>query len=96
MRDPRNARLAHVIVHHSTQLKAGEAIMIEAFDLADGLVLDLIDEVRRVQGIPVVVLRSNAVSRRALPALLPRSCRSTVSASSFASPGPTCTKAAAY
>ena len=63
MRDPRNARLAHVIVHHSTELKAGEAIMIEAFDLSDGLVLDLIDEVRRVQGIPVVVLRSNAVNR---------------------------------
>lgn len=63
MRDPRNARLAHVIVHHSTGLEPGEAIMIEAFDLSDGLVLDLIDEVRRVQGIPVVVLRSNAVNR---------------------------------
>jgi aminopeptidase len=63
MRDPRNARLAHVIVHHSTQLKAGEAVMIEAFDLADGLVLDLIDEVQRIKAIPVVVLRDNAVNR---------------------------------
>ena len=63
MRDPRNAQLARVIVHHSTQLKAGEAAMIEAFDLAGGLVLDLIDEVQRAQAIPVVVLRNNAVNR---------------------------------
>ena len=63
MRDPRNARLAHVIVHHSTQIRAGEAVMIEAFDLANGLVLDLIDEVQRAKAIPVVVLRDNAVNR---------------------------------
>ena len=63
MRDPRNAQLAHVIVHHSTQLKPGEAAMVEAFDLADGLVLDLIDEIQRVKAIPVVVLRDNAVNR---------------------------------
>jgi aminopeptidase len=63
MRDPRNAQLARVIVHHSTQLKPGEAAMVEAFDLADGLVLDLIDEIHRAQAIPVVVLRDNAVNR---------------------------------
>ncbi|HEY6867068.1 MAG TPA: aminopeptidase [Candidatus Eisenbacteria bacterium] len=66
MRDPRNAQLARVIVHHSTQLKPGEAIMIEAFDLAGGLVLDLIDEVQRAKGVPVVVLRDNAVNRSLL------------------------------
>lgn len=63
MRDPRNAQLARVIVHHSTQLKSGEAAMVEAFDLADGLVLDLIDEIQRAQAIPVVVLRDNGVNR---------------------------------
>ena len=63
MRDPRNARLAEVIVRHSTQLEKGEAILIESFDVADGLVLDLIDQVHRVGGIPLVHLRDNAVNR---------------------------------
>ncbi|MBI5711195.1 MAG: aminopeptidase [Candidatus Eisenbacteria bacterium] len=63
MRDPRNARLAQVVIHHSTRLQPGEAILIESFDLADGLVFDLVDEVHRAGGIPLVYLRSNAVNR---------------------------------
>ena len=66
MRDPRSQRLAQLIVHHSTELKAGEAAMIEAFDLADGLVLDLIEEIQKVGAIPVVHLRSNAAIRAQL------------------------------
>lgn len=64
MRDPRNARLAHVIVHHSTALQPGESVMIEAFDVADGLLLDLVDEVHRVGALPVVVLRDQSVQRQ--------------------------------
>src|SRR6185436_7207631 len=63
MRDPRNARLARVIVEHSTQLQAGEAMLIEAFDLQNGLVLDLVDAVHDVGGHPIVALRSNTVLR---------------------------------
>lgn len=63
MRDPRCAQLARVIVHHSTRLQAGETALIEAFDFADGLILDLIDEVHAVGGIPVVQLRNQAVQR---------------------------------
>jgi aminopeptidase len=66
MRDPRNARLADVIVNHSTQLRRGEAILIESFDLADGLVLDVVDAVHRVGGLPLVALRNNAVHRAQL------------------------------
>ena len=40
--------------------------MIEAFDLADGLVLDLIEEIQKVGAIPVVHLRSNAAIRAQL------------------------------
>ena len=66
MRDERSQKLAHVIVHHSTQLQPGEAVLIEAFDLANGLVLDLVDEVHKAGAIPVVFLRSNAVIRAQL------------------------------
>ncbi len=66
MRDPRTQKLAHLIVHHSTKLKAGEAMLIEAFDLRNSLVLDLVDEVQKVGGIPVVSLRDNAVIRQQL------------------------------
>ena len=66
MRDPRTQQLAHLIVHHSTGLKAGEAMLVEAFDVADGLVLDLVDEIQKVGATPVVYLRSNAVIRAQL------------------------------
>jgi aminopeptidase len=66
MRDPRNARLAQVIIHHSTRLEPGEAILIEAFDLQDGLVHDLVEEACRAGGIPLVHLRTNPVIRQVL------------------------------
>jgi aminopeptidase len=66
MRDPRNARLAQVIIHHSTRLQPGEAILIEAFDLQDGLVHDLVEEACRAGGLPLVYLRANPVIRQAL------------------------------
>src|ERR1044072_2514271 len=49
MRDLRNVKLAELIVKHSTQLQAGETMLIESFDLADGLVLDLVDAVHEVR-----------------------------------------------
>lgn len=63
MRDPRNARLAQVVVRHSTRLEPGERVLIEAFDVADGLVLDLVEEAQRAGAVPVVFLRSNVVNR---------------------------------
>lgn len=66
MRDSRTQQLAQVIVNHSIRLQPGEAAMVEAFDLSDGLVLDLVDEIQKAGGIPVVSLRSNAVIRSQL------------------------------
>ena len=57
MRDARTQKLAHLIVHHSTRLQPGEAVLVEAFDLADGLVLDLVEEIQKAGGIPIVSLR---------------------------------------
>jgi aminopeptidase len=66
MRDPRNARLAELIVSHSTRLEAGEAIYIESFDLAGDLVLDLIEAVQHRGAIPIVHTVSTAVQRALL------------------------------
>ena len=63
MRDPRNIRLAQLIVRHSTRLEPGEACLIEAFDVNEGLVLDLVEAVREAGAVPIVFLRSNAVIR---------------------------------
>ena len=66
MRDPRNARLADLIVSHSTQLEPGEAMFIESFDLAGDLVVDLVEAVQRRGAIPIVHIVSTAVQRALL------------------------------
>jgi len=66
MRDPRTRQLARLIVQHSCALKPGESVLIESFDLASGLVLDLIEETQAAGAIPVVSLRDNAVLRAQL------------------------------
>ena len=71
MTEPRSARLAEIIVRHSTELTAGEAVLIEAFDVADGLVLDLVEAVRAAGALPLVSIRSNAVIRAQLLAATP-------------------------
>lgn len=65
---PPEVRLARLIVQHSTRVQPGEAVMIEAFDVADGLVLALVAEVQAAGGTPLVFLRNNAVQRALLSA----------------------------
>jgi len=66
MLDPRSKRLADLIVGHSLELAPGEAVLIESFDVADGLVLDLIESVHAAGALPLVSIRSNAVIRAQL------------------------------
>ena len=66
MLDPRSKRLADLIVDHSLQLQRDEAVLIEAFDVDDGLVLDLIDSVHAMGALPIASVRSNAVIRAQL------------------------------
>ena len=63
MSDPRNAQLAHVIVSHSIRVQPGEAVLIEAVDIADGLLEDLIEAVQAAGGIPLPYLRSQTLLR---------------------------------
>ena len=63
MRDPRMNELAQLLVKHSTSLKKGEHVLIEAFDIPEAMTLALIEEVRKVGGHPHVALRSNLIMR---------------------------------
>ena len=64
MKDPRIDELAKVLIGHSCQLQAGEKILIEAFDLPESnLVCALVEEARRVGGLPIVSWKSNEILR---------------------------------
>jgi aminopeptidase len=63
MQDPRLAKLAAVLVDHSTKLVPGEKVLIEAFDIPEEMVLALIRKVRQAGGVPQVSLKNNRVQR---------------------------------
>jgi len=64
MQDPRIDKLANVLIHHSCRLKAGQKVLIEAFDLPEpNLVCRLVDEACRIGAIPIVNIKNNAVLR---------------------------------
>lgn len=66
MTDPRLPQLAHLLVHHSTKLRPGEHVLIEAFDLPEAMVVALVEEAKRVGAHPHVALRSGEVMRALL------------------------------
>lgn len=64
MNDPRIARLADVLVHHSCQLQTGDKVLIEAFDLPDEqLVCRLIESATKVGATPVVLHKRTVIQR---------------------------------
>ena len=63
MLDPRLTRLAEVLIHHSIRLKKGERVLIEAFDIPDPLVIELIRKADEVGAIPLVSIKNNSVLR---------------------------------
>lgn len=63
MNDPRFQILASTIVTHSCQLKAGENILIESFDVPEEMVIALVEAAQKAGGNPHVELRSTRVMR---------------------------------
>ncbi len=63
MNDPRYQELAEVLTGYSTRLRAGEKVLIDAYDLPDQMVIELIRAVRKRKAIPVVELHQSRVSR---------------------------------
>ncbi|MBJ7258717.1 MAG: aminopeptidase [Chthoniobacterales bacterium] len=61
--DPRHDMLADVLVQHSTALRAGEKVLIEASDVPEAMVVALIRAVRRAKALPFVQLQHGRVAR---------------------------------
>jgi len=63
MLDPRCKKLAENLVNYSCALKEGEKVLIEAFDIPEEMINELIRAVTRVGAIPLVSLRNNRINR---------------------------------
>src|SRR3984893_16491922 len=63
MHDVRFDKLAKILVEYSTRLKRKETVLIEAFDVPDEMTIALIRAVRKVGGIPLVLIQRTRVNR---------------------------------
>ena len=62
MNDPRYTKLAELLIHHSTDLQAGEHILIEAVDMPREMVIELVKVVQSVGGNAHVALRDAQIT----------------------------------
>jgi aminopeptidase len=63
MKDPRTASLAQLLINYSCDLQKGEKVLIEAFDIPEEFVIELIREARKAGAIPFVSIKQNRVMR---------------------------------
>jgi len=64
MNDPRINKLANLLLDHSCDLKKGETVLVEAFDLPEAnLVTALVEGIAERGGVPLVSWKNNAVLR---------------------------------
>jgi aminopeptidase len=63
MKDIRYTKLAELLIHHSTNLQAGEHILIEAFDMPREMIIELVNVVQDVGGHAHVAIRDAQVMR---------------------------------
>src|SRR5687767_10154165 len=66
MNDPRYAKLANLLVGYSTAIKKGERVLIDATDIPDEFVIELMRSVRKAGGTPLVDVRHSRVTREVL------------------------------
>lgn len=63
MKDPRYTQLAKVLVQHSTQVKPGEKVLIEAFDIPADFTVELVKTIAAAGGQPLVSTYQQPVMR---------------------------------
>lgn len=66
MTDPRLTRLAEVLTGYSTHLARGERVLIDAFDVPDEIVIELVRAARRRGAIPYVQVSHARIGRELL------------------------------
>ncbi len=63
MTDPRYTKLARLLVDYSTVLKKGDRALVDAIDVPDEFVVELMRAIRRVGAIPLVEVRHSRITR---------------------------------
>jgi len=63
MKDPRVAKLADILVGYSTRVQPGEKVLIEAYDIPDDAVTEIVNRVGRAGGLPFVTVKRNKTLR---------------------------------
>ena len=63
MTDPRYTKLARLLVDYSTALKKGDRALVDAIDVPDEFVVELMRAIRRVGAIPLVEVRHSRITR---------------------------------
>jgi aminopeptidase len=66
MADARYTKLAKLLVNYSTALKKGDRVLVEATDVPDEFVVELLRTIRRVGATPLVEVRHSRVTRELL------------------------------
>src|SRR4029434_257475 len=63
MHDPRYDKLARILVTHSTKLRAGDKVLVDAFDIPDEMTVSLIRAARAAGAVPLVQVHQARVTR---------------------------------
>lgn len=63
MSDPRYRKLAELLVYHSTRLKAGDKVLIEATHVPDAVLAAIVEEASKVGAVPLVEIKSQKLQR---------------------------------
>jgi aminopeptidase len=66
MTDPRYAKLAKLLVEYSTELKKGERVLLDMFDVPDEFSIELMRAVRAVGATPLIEIRHTRIAREIL------------------------------
>lgn len=63
MTDPRHTRLAELLTHYSCEVTAGDHVLVEAIDVPEAFVHEMVRVIAEAGGHPLVTLKSQAVWR---------------------------------
>jgi len=53
MEDPRQSQLAHLLVNYSTKVKRGDNVLVEAFNIPEEFVIELVRSIRKKMETPL-------------------------------------------